>query len=82
MVTLTTGITFLVFTCMHIWVWGIFRRWFACVPTAYEVVHYCRKSEKQWLRASRYEEPQKMLGRQNTFMPVLTKNTKIKAMDI
>jgi hypothetical protein len=26
---LTTGITFLIFTCMHVCVWGIIRRWSA-----------------------------------------------------
>jgi hypothetical protein len=29
---LTTGITFLIFTCMHVCVWGIIRRWSACAP--------------------------------------------------
>jgi hypothetical protein len=53
MVTLTTGIMFLLFTCMHFWVWGILRMWFALVPTAYKVGHDCRKFEKHcpsWLK--------------------------------
>jgi hypothetical protein len=45
-VTLTTGIMFLLFTCMHIWVWVILRRWSACAPIAYEVVRDCQKFEK------------------------------------
>jgi hypothetical protein len=49
MVTLTTGM-FLLFTCMHIWVWRILRRWFVCAPTAYEVVRDCRKFEKHLFR--------------------------------
>jgi hypothetical protein len=32
MVTLTTGIMFLLFTCMHFWACGVFRRWYTCVP--------------------------------------------------
>jgi hypothetical protein len=31
MITLTTGIMFLLFTCIRFWVWGILRRWSACV---------------------------------------------------
>jgi hypothetical protein len=46
MVTLTTGIMFLLFTCVHFWVWGIVWRWSAWAPTAYEVVRDCRKFEK------------------------------------
>jgi hypothetical protein len=46
MATLTTGIMFLIFTCMLFWVWEILRRWSACAPTAYEVVHDCRKFEE------------------------------------
>jgi hypothetical protein len=38
MVTLTTGITFLHFTCMHFWVREILRKWSASAPTAHEVV--------------------------------------------
>jgi hypothetical protein len=38
MVTLTTGITFLLLICLHIWVWGILRSWSTWAPTAYEVV--------------------------------------------
>jgi hypothetical protein len=34
MVTFTAGILFLLFTCKHIWVWGILRRW---PPTAENV---------------------------------------------
>jgi hypothetical protein len=48
MVTLTTGITFLLFTCMHFWVWGTLRRWPACAAIAYEVARDCRKLEKHW----------------------------------
>jgi hypothetical protein len=33
MVTLTTGLMFLLFTCIHPWVWGILRRWSAFAPT-------------------------------------------------
>jgi hypothetical protein len=40
-VTLTAGIMFLLFTCMHFRVWGILRRWSACAPTACEVVRDC-----------------------------------------
>jgi len=46
MVTLTTGIMFLLFTCMHFWVWGILRKWSACAPTAYEVVRVC--TDRLW----------------------------------
>jgi hypothetical protein len=31
MVTLTTGIMFLLFTCMHYWMWGILQSWSMCV---------------------------------------------------
>jgi hypothetical protein len=48
MVNLTTGIMFLLFTCMHFWVREILRRWFASAPTAYEVVRDCSKFEKHW----------------------------------
>jgi hypothetical protein len=48
MVTLPTCVMFLLFTCMHIWVWGTLRTWSTCVPTAYEVVRDCRKLEIQW----------------------------------
>jgi hypothetical protein len=50
MVTLTTGIIFFPFTCMHFWVWGILRMWSGCAPTAYEVVHDCRNVEKHCCR--------------------------------
>jgi hypothetical protein len=46
MVTLTTGIMLLLFTCMHTWTWWIFRRCSAFAPTAYEVVRDCLKFEK------------------------------------
>jgi hypothetical protein len=46
MVTLTTGAVFFPFTCVHLWVWGILRRWSAYAPTAFEMVHDCRKFEK------------------------------------
>jgi hypothetical protein len=49
-VTLTTGMVLLLFTCMHIWAWRILRRWYACAPTAYEVVRNCRNFEKQWYK--------------------------------
>jgi hypothetical protein len=45
MVTLATGM-FLLLTCMHFWVWGLSRRWSACVTTTYELVRDCRKFEK------------------------------------
>jgi lauroyl/myristoyl acyltransferase len=47
MVTLTTGIMFLVLICMHFWVWEILRRQAECAPTACEVVRDCPKFEKQ-----------------------------------
>jgi hypothetical protein len=46
MVTLTTSIMFLLFTCMHFWLWEILRRRSTCPPTAYEVARDCRKFEK------------------------------------
>jgi hypothetical protein len=49
MVTLTTVIMFILFTCMHFWVWGILWRLFARAMTAYEVVSDCRKLEKHCL---------------------------------
>jgi hypothetical protein len=52
MVTLTTGIAFLLFTCMYFWVWGILWRWSVCAPTAYEVVRDCRKFETQWCKVT------------------------------
>jgi hypothetical protein len=48
MVTLATGTAFLLFTCMHLWVWGVLRRWAACALTACEVVRCRRKVEKLW----------------------------------
>jgi hypothetical protein len=36
--TLITGISFFLFISMPFWVWAILRRWFACSPTAYQVV--------------------------------------------
>jgi hypothetical protein len=38
MVIMTTSIMFLLFICMHFWVWGILQRWPAFAPTTYEVV--------------------------------------------
>jgi hypothetical protein len=49
MVTLTTGIMLLLFTCLHFCVWGILRK-SACVPTAYEVVRGCWKFEKHCVK--------------------------------
>jgi len=46
MVTLTTAVMFLLFTCMHFWVLGILWWWVTCVPTSYEVVRDCQKLEK------------------------------------
>jgi hypothetical protein len=40
MVTLTTGIMFMLFTCIYFWLWGILRRWSARAPTACEVVDW------------------------------------------
>jgi len=45
MVTLTSGIMFLLFTCMHFWVWKILLMWSVCAPTAFEVVRDCRMFE-------------------------------------
>jgi hypothetical protein len=45
MVTLTNGIIFLLFTCMHFLVLGILRKRSACSPNACEVVRHCRKLE-------------------------------------
>jgi xanthine/uracil permease len=53
MVTLATGIMFLLFTCMHFWGWEILR-WTACAPTAYEVNRDCRKFEKHWSKLQNY----------------------------
>jgi hypothetical protein len=47
--SLTTGIMFLLFTCMYILVWGILRRSSTCVPSAYEVVRDSQMFEKQWV---------------------------------
>jgi hypothetical protein len=49
-VTLSTSIMFLLFICMRFWVWGVLRRWFACAPTAYEVVRDCWTFEKHCIR--------------------------------
>jgi hypothetical protein len=46
MVTVTAGTMFLLFTYMHFWVWRILLRWFACAPTAYQVVSDWTKFEK------------------------------------
>jgi hypothetical protein len=52
MVTLTTGIMFLIFTCMNFWVgWGILRRWSTCAQTTYEVVCDCRKFQKHLVQS-------------------------------
>jgi hypothetical protein len=45
-VTLTTGILFLLFTCMHSCVWEISWRWFSFALTAYAVVRDCWKFRK------------------------------------
>jgi hypothetical protein len=37
MATLTTGVMFLLFTFIHLLVWGILRRWSACAPNDNEV---------------------------------------------
>jgi hypothetical protein len=55
MVTLTTGITFLLFTCMNLWVWEILRRWSTCAPTAYEVFLDYRKFEKHCFKGLKYD---------------------------
>jgi hypothetical protein len=52
MVTSANGIMFFIFTCMHIWVWGILRRWTACAPTAFEVVRNIRKFEEHCFKAT------------------------------
>jgi hypothetical protein len=46
MATLTTGIMFPLFTCMHFWVWGILRSFSACALTTYEAVHGCQTFQK------------------------------------
>jgi hypothetical protein len=40
---------FLLFCCMHFEVWEILRTWSPFAPTTYEMVHDCRKLEKQRL---------------------------------
>jgi hypothetical protein len=51
MVTLTTIIMLLLFTCMHFRVWGILWRWFVCACISYEVVCDCWNLEKHcWRR--------------------------------
>jgi hypothetical protein len=50
MVTLATSIMFILLTCMQFWIRGILWWWSARAPTAYEVVHNCRKFEKHWSR--------------------------------
>jgi hypothetical protein len=52
MVTLTTGIIFTLFTCMQFWERGMLLRWFACAPTAYEVVRDCLNFEEHRCRWS------------------------------
>lgn len=44
-VTLVTSIMFLLFTCIHLWVWGILQRWSARDPTTYDVIRNCREFE-------------------------------------
>jgi hypothetical protein len=44
-VTVTSGIMFLLFTCMH---FGGVGRWPACAPTVCKVVHDCRKFEEHY----------------------------------
>jgi hypothetical protein len=39
---------FLLFICMHFWVWGILRRWSAHAPFAREVIRYCQNFEEHW----------------------------------
>jgi hypothetical protein len=41
---------FLLFTCVHFWVWGILRRWAACRPIVFEVIHSCWNFDKYCLR--------------------------------
>jgi hypothetical protein len=43
-VTLVASIMFLLFTCIHLWVWGILRRWSARDPTTYDIRN-CREFE-------------------------------------
>jgi hypothetical protein len=38
MVTLATGMMFLLFTFMHIWVWGVLRTWSACEPMKWSAI--------------------------------------------
>jgi hypothetical protein len=55
-VTSATGIKFLLFTCVHCWVWGIVLwRWGTCVATTYEVVCDCQKFQKYWVTGYCYE---------------------------
>jgi hypothetical protein len=49
-ITSTTGIMFLLVTCMHFCVREVLRRWSACTPAACEVVRDCRKFDKHWSR--------------------------------
>jgi hypothetical protein len=51
-VSLTTGIMFFLFTCMHFWAWEILRRWSACAPKAYEAVRDYRKFDKHCSKTS------------------------------
>jgi hypothetical protein len=50
MVTLTTGIMFLLFTCLRFWVWGILLMWSECAPTAYKAVRDCRNLRNTVIR--------------------------------
>jgi hypothetical protein len=38
MVTLATGIMFLLFTFMYSWVWGVLRTWSACEPMKWSAI--------------------------------------------
>jgi hypothetical protein len=53
MVTLTTGVMFLLLTCMHFCVWATLRKWSTYAPTAYEVVRDCRNTALHKLKISR-----------------------------
>lgn len=39
---------FLLFLCMHFWVWGILLRRSVCAPIAYEAVRNCEKFKKHF----------------------------------
>jgi hypothetical protein len=50
MVTLTIGIMFLLFTCMHFWVWGIFTKAVRVCSDRLCSVPQLPKVEKLWTR--------------------------------